>query len=68
MTIPRILVVALAVFFECYAPQEAMSGAVLSFIVGALVGGLKPFWFTDTVRGRKPGEKFTHRTLAEVKG
>ena len=31
--------------------------AVLSFVVGALVGGLRPFWFTDTVRGRKPGEK-----------
>ena len=42
--------------------------AVLGFVVSSLVGVLRPFWFTETVRGRKPGEKFTRRSLAEVKG
>ena len=39
------------------APGMLYYSAVLSFVVGALVGGLKPFWFTDIVRGRKHGEK-----------
>jgi uncharacterized membrane protein YgcG len=25
-------------------------------VISALIGALKPYWFTDTVRGRKPGE------------
>jgi hypothetical protein len=36
------------------APGMVGYSAVLGFVVSALVGVLKPFWFTETVRGRKP--------------
>jgi len=54
--------VAVAAAFVVRQPGGIVPGilyysAVLSFVVSALVGVLKPFWFTETVRGRKPGEK-----------
>jgi uncharacterized membrane protein YgcG len=39
------------------APGMLYYSAGLSFVVSALIGGLRPFWFTDKVRGRKAGEK-----------
>jgi len=39
------------------APGMLYYSAGMSFIISALVGVLKPFWFVETVRGRKPGEK-----------
>lgn len=39
-------------------PGMVYYSASLGFILSALVAGLKPYWFTETVRGRKPGEKF----------
>jgi hypothetical protein len=54
-------VVALAAAFMVRQPGGIIPGmlyysALTGFIVSALVGALKPCWFTDTVRGRKPGE------------
>ena len=53
--------VALAAAFIVRQPGGIVPGMVyysagFGFIVSALVGALKPYWFTDTVRGRKPGE------------
>ena len=39
------------------APGIICYGAIASFLVGAIVGITRPFWFVDTIRGRKPGEK-----------
>lgn len=39
-------------------PGMVYYSASLGFAVSALVAGLKPYWFTETVRGTKPGEKF----------
>lgn len=39
------------------APGMLYYSATLSFAVSALIGGLRPYWFTYTVRGRKAGEK-----------
>jgi len=39
------------------APGMLYYSAGISFGVSALIGGLRPYWFTDTVRGRKAGEK-----------
>ena len=55
-------VVALATAFLVRQPGGIAPGMLyysvgLSFAVSALIGGLRPYWFTDTARGRKPGEK-----------
>jgi hypothetical protein len=39
------------------APGMLYYSAVISFVVSALIGGLRPHWFTDKLRGRRPGEK-----------
>jgi uncharacterized membrane protein YgcG len=39
------------------APGMLYYSASISFVVSALVGVLRPFWFTEIIRGRKPGEK-----------
>src|SRR5215469_4131216 len=54
--------VAVAAAFVVRQPGGIVPGmlyysAVLGFLVSALVGGLRPFWFNDKVRGTKPGEK-----------
>ncbi len=38
-------------------PGMLYYSASVSFIVSALIGGSKPYWFTETVRGRRPGEE-----------
>ncbi|MSP38419.1 MAG: TPM domain-containing protein [Deltaproteobacteria bacterium] len=38
-------------------PGMLYYSASISFVVAALVGALRPFWFRETIRGRKPGEK-----------
>jgi len=38
-------------------PGMLYYSAGISFVIGALVGVLRPFWFNETIRGRKPGEK-----------
>lgn len=55
-------VVALAAAFFVRQPGGIVPGMLYysvasSFVVSALIGGLKPYWFTETVRGRKPGDK-----------
>jgi uncharacterized membrane protein YgcG len=49
MTIPRILVVALAVFFECHSAQEVMSGELprLSGMVNDFRSSLKVGYVQD---------------------
>jgi uncharacterized membrane protein YgcG len=49
MTIPRILVVALAAFFECHTPQEVMSGELplLSGMVNDFRSSLKVGYVKD---------------------
>jgi uncharacterized membrane protein YgcG len=49
MTIPRILVVALAVFFECHSAQEVMSGELprLSSMVNDFRSSLKVGYVQD---------------------
>jgi hypothetical protein len=49
MTIHRILVVALAVFFECHSPQEVMSDELrrLSGMVNDFRSSLKVGYFKD---------------------
>ncbi len=39
------------------APAMVSYSAVLGFVVPGMVAALKPYWFYETVRGRKPGEK-----------
>jgi hypothetical protein len=40
------------------APGMVYYGASIGFLVSAIVGITRPFWFVDTIRGRKAGEKF----------
>jgi hypothetical protein len=39
------------------APGMLYYSAVVSFVVSVLIGTLRPYWFSDKVRGRRPGEK-----------
>ena len=39
------------------APGMLYYSAGVSFVVSALIGALKPYWITETVRGRRPGEE-----------
>jgi hypothetical protein len=39
-------------------PGMVLYSGAIAFVIGVLVGALRPFWFEDKVRGRKPGDKF----------
>lgn len=39
-------------------PGMVYYGASIGFLVSAIVGITRPFWFVETIRGREAGEKF----------
>jgi hypothetical protein len=40
------------------SPGMVYYGASIGFLVSAIVGITRPFWFVDTIRGKKAGDKF----------